>query len=348
MAAPLEAGGDRRLRRAAAPARVDRRRLDDSCHCVGRRPRGPTRLVATEPAVGLTAGPRASPQGVGAPLALREAAQLEGAVTARPRRGSAPARPGPRPANAGRGPARRPSPPPRRAPPARAPTAGPRAGRSAESAASSAASSWAAARLSPAGTTRLTSPIRSASSAPTGRPVRIMSIARLAPIRRGRRTVPPSISGTPQRRQNTPEHRVLLGHAQIAPQRQLQPAGHGVAGDRGDHRLGQPHPGRAHRPVAVVVDAVAGRGPDGLQVGAGAERAARAVEHRDRRVGVGVERAEGVGQRGGGRRRRRRCAARAGRAATVVTGPSRVTATASLTPLTAPPPPGARTCAAPR
>ena len=39
----------------------------------------------------------------------------------------------------------------------------------------------------------------------TARPVRIMSIARLWPISRGRRTVPPSISGTPQRRQNTPK-----------------------------------------------------------------------------------------------------------------------------------------------
>src|SRR5690606_20781693 len=39
---------------------------------------------------------------------------------------------------------------------------------------------------------------------PTGRPVRIMSMARLMPISRGRRTVPPSTSGTPHRRQKTP------------------------------------------------------------------------------------------------------------------------------------------------
>jgi len=38
-----------------------------------------------------------------------------------------------------------------------------------------------------------------ASSALTGRPVRIMSIAREKPIRRGSRNVPPSISGTPAR-----------------------------------------------------------------------------------------------------------------------------------------------------
>ena len=40
--------------------------------------------------------------------------------------------------------------------------------------------------------------------ASTARPVRIMSSARLVPISRGSRTVPPSISGTPQRRQKTP------------------------------------------------------------------------------------------------------------------------------------------------
>ena len=53
------------------------------------------------------------------------------------------------------------------------------------------------------------------------------------------------------------EHRVLLDDAQVAPQRQLQPAGDGVAGDRGDHRLAQQHPRGAHRPVAVGRDAVA-------------------------------------------------------------------------------------------
>ena len=55
--------------------------------------------------------------------------------------------------------------------------------------------------INPAGTLRFARPICSASSASTGRPVRIRSSARLWPIRRGRRTVPPSISGTPQRRQ---------------------------------------------------------------------------------------------------------------------------------------------------
>ena len=47
-----------------------------------------------------------------------------------------------------------------------------------------------------------------------------------------------------------PEHRVLGGHPQVAPDRQLEPAGHGVPLDRRDHRLAEPHPGRAHRAVA--------------------------------------------------------------------------------------------------
>ena len=54
------------------------------------------------------------------------------------------------------------------------------------------------------GTSRSARPMASASSAFTGRPVRIMSSARPWPTIRGSRTVPPSIRGTPQRRQNTP------------------------------------------------------------------------------------------------------------------------------------------------
>lgn len=72
-------------------------------------------------------------------------------------------------------------------------------------AASSAASSSASARAEPLGTTRLARPICNASSAFTGRPVRIRSSARPCPTIRGRRTLPPSISGTPKRRQNTPQ-----------------------------------------------------------------------------------------------------------------------------------------------
>lgn len=72
-------------------------------------------------------------------------------------------------------------------------------------AAISRASCSAARRASPGGTSRLASPMSYASEAGTGRPVRIMSMARLSPIRRGSRTVPPSTRGTPQRLQNTPK-----------------------------------------------------------------------------------------------------------------------------------------------
>ena len=46
------------------------------------------------------------------------------------------------------------------------------------------------------------------------------------------------------------EDRVLLDDAQVAPERELEAAGHRVAGDGGDHRLGQQHPARPHGPVA--------------------------------------------------------------------------------------------------
>ena len=66
------------------------------------------------------------------------------------------------------------------------------------------ANAIAASRAFPFGTRRFANPIRNASSPDTGRPVRTMSSALLWPIRRGSRTVPPSINGTPQRRQKTP------------------------------------------------------------------------------------------------------------------------------------------------
>ena len=89
----------------------------------------------------------------------------------------------------------------------------------------------------PGSTTRLARPMRSASSPETPRPVRIRSSACDWPIRRGRRTVPPSMSGTPQRRQNTPKTASSRRDAEVAPQRELEPAGDRVALDGGDHRL---------------------------------------------------------------------------------------------------------------
>ena len=99
-----------------------------------------------------------------------------------------------------------------------------------------------------------------------------------------------------------PEHRVLGGHPQVGPERQLaarrpprdprwrrSPAWSAASGSAPSG----PSPSSAH-PVAAV-------GADRGQVGAGAERPAGAGEHRDRGVVVGLERPERVRQRGRGR-----------------------------------------------
>ena len=109
------------------------------------------------------------------------------------------------------------------------------------------------------------------------------------------------------------EDGVLGGHPQVAPQRQLQSPGHGVALDGGDDRLGQGQAGRAHRARALVGDRPAVALGHRLEVGAGAERPLGAGEHGHRAV---ARRGRRPGTpRGAGRRRRcrRRCAARAGR-----------------------------------
>ena len=176
-------------------------------------------------------------------------------------------------------------------------------------------------------------PSRSASRAPTSRPVRIMSSARLWPIRRGRRTVPPSISGTPQRRQNTPNFARLRGDAQVAPQRELEAAGDGVALDGGDHRLGEQMARRAHRP-----------GPSG-SCGRRCRRAPAAdLEVVARAEGAAARRSgrRPIGSRRRRRRGRRRAAAPRSRGSTalrasakrsietIVTGPSFSTATFAM------------------
>ncbi len=74
--------------------------------------------------------------------------------------------------------------------------------------------------------------------------------------------------------------------------------------DRRDDRLAQLHAGRTHGTVAVErdpVDPLAAGFGHRLQIGARAEGAVRAGEHRDREVVVGVEARERVDQRVGGR-----------------------------------------------
>ncbi len=154
----------------------------------------------------------------------------------------------------------------------------------------------ASSRAAPGSTTQLTSPIRSASTAPTSRPVRIRSIARPVPISRGSRTVPPSISGTPQRRQKTPKlasraatrrsHQI----ASSSPPATAYPSMAAMTGLESRIRVGPIGPG------PCGLEALVHR----LEVGAGAERASLAVEHRDRLGLVLVERLERLEQQVGG------------------------------------------------
>ena len=175
----------------------------------------------------------------------------------------------------------------------------------------------ASSRARPGGTTRLTRPIRSASSAGTGRPVRIRSIARLLPISRGRRTVPPSMSGTPHRRQNTPKTassaatRRSHQSASSRPPATAYPSIAAITGFDSRSRVG------SHRPVALGVDPVVHR----LEVGARAERPARRRTARRpwrRRRPRTPETPRPVPRPSPGRRR---CAPRVARGSTVVTGP---------------------------
>ncbi len=163
------------------------------------------------------------------------------------------------------------------------------------------ASSTAAASAPPGSVSRLASPMCSASSPLTPRPVRMRSSAWLWPISRGQ----PDGAAVDERDAPSPavdaEGGVGRRHPQVAPHGQLEPAGHRMALDRGDDRLGQQHPRRSHRAVTVDGDPVAAPVGDPLEIGTRAERAAGAREHGDGQVVVGLEAAEGVGQRVGRR-----------------------------------------------
>ena len=77
--------------------------------------------------------------------------------------------------------------------------------------------------------------------------------------------------------------RVLLHHPQVAPQRQFQAAGHRVPADSGDHRFGQHHPARAHRPWPRAMGGVDVGGTERLEIGTGTEGSVVTPQHRDRR-----------------------------------------------------------------
>ena len=92
----------------------------------------------------------------------------------------------------------------------------------------------------------------SASSAATMRPVRIRSSARPSPTIRGRRWVPPSISGTPQRRSGKPSVEPSAAIRRSHHSASSRPAGQAPARDRGDRRLGRRQAGEAERPAGRV------------------------------------------------------------------------------------------------
>jgi hypothetical protein len=74
---------------------------------------------------------------------------------------------------------------------------------------------------------------------------------------------------------------------------------------RCNHRLGEQHPCRPHRPITIgrkASYALGFAGAHRLQVGSGAERAVRAGQHRDECRLIPVETPESVGQLQRGRR----------------------------------------------
>ena len=112
-------------------------------------------------------------------------------------------------------------------------------------------------------------------------------------------------------------------HPQVAPDGQLQPAGHGVALDGGDDRLVEQHPGRPHRPVAV--DGRPGcPGPSATPFrSAPAQKVPSApVSTATRASSSASKRAEGVGQLRPRWGRRRRCAPSGRSMVTTATAPS--------------------------
>ena len=134
-----------------------------------------------------------------------------------------------------------------------------------------------------------------ASAASMIRPVRIRSSARPRPTTRGRRCVPPSISGTPQRRSGKPScepaDAIRRSHhsASSRPPARHQPSIAAIVG------LRRRQPGEAERALRRL-EARGERG-DRLQVGAGAEaHAAGAGDDQHARVVVGLEGAVGLQQ----------------------------------------------------
>ena len=150
------------------------------------------------------------------------------------------------------------------------------------------------------GTIWVSRPIASASSAGTMRPVRIRSSARPRPTMRGSRSVPPSISGTPQRRSGKPRVEPSAAILRSHRQRQLEPAREAPAGDRGDRGLRGGLAREAERAACHLPDA--GRASSIAFRSAPAQKASSPAPVRisDARPVVGLEALEPLGEQVGG------------------------------------------------
>ena len=107
----------------------------------------------------------------------------------------------------------------------------------------------------PAGVTRFTSPHASASAAVSRRPRRIISFARASPTSRGSRCVPPAPGMMPSVVSGSAERGVRRRHAEIAHERELEPAAERHAVDRRDDRLRRAVERPELRPVEVDLHA---------------------------------------------------------------------------------------------
>ena len=198
--------------------------------------------------------------------------------------------------------------PPERLPPPRGrPGPAPRAGRCAGTLGAARPAARPAPRPGPgscrAATTRLTSPIRSASSAAdrtagedqVHRPARPRSAGAAAPCRR-RSAARPSAG----RRRRTPRRSATTRRSHQSAS--SSPPATAWPSIGGDHRLAEPHPGRApsarRRPASTRLPRSV---PIALRSAPAQNVPPVAVQHRDALVVVGVELPERVGERRGGR-----------------------------------------------
>ena len=124
---------------------------------------------------------------------------------------------------------------------------------------SAAAASTARPGSCPPSTTSASSPIRSASSALTRRPVSISSCEREAPIRRGSsQLVPMSQFDSADVDEGRAEHRLVGRVADVAAEGEREPEPRRRSVDRGDHGLGEgAQPEHERRHVLLVGEAVA-------------------------------------------------------------------------------------------